>query len=351
MVLLSFGTVHASDDTASLSNDIKSEDVIARNSNYNKSRFAKCRGGRTTGNVGGSFSLTNQEGIRVTDIDVIDKPSLIYFGYTFSPDLSVQDTYRNVAAVTILEEYGLEVIPIFITVDPLRDTPELLKQFTDYMHPKMVGLTGSLDEIKKVADKYRVYFKKQNTDDRENYLVDHTTFTYLVLPEIGFVDFFKRELTAKHLAKNVSCFTNYVKQLLKSNKCEYCNLGEADLQGVNLTSAYLKGGDLENVNLQGANLTGVDLRYANLTGANLQGANLTNANLTGANLQRADLTGANLEGANLTGAILQFTNLTGANFRYAVLKKVKSEGAILINTIRPDGKVIDMVFGETNLND
>ena len=174
--------------------------------NNNGNGFSKCRAGQVAGNIGGSFSLINEDGIVVTDIDVIKRPSLIYFGYTFCPDICPLDTYRNAEAVTLLEEDGYDVTPIFITFDPVRDTPEVLKQFTDYMHPKMVGLTGSIDEIKKVAKKYRVYFKKQNTDDPENYLVDHTAFTYLVLPEIGFVDFFRRELTAEQLAEKVSCF-------------------------------------------------------------------------------------------------------------------------------------------------
>ena len=174
--------------------------------NNNGNGFSKCRAGQVAGNIGGSFSLINEDGIEVTDIDVIKRPSLIYFGYTFCPDICPLDTYRNAEAVTLLEEDGYDVTPIFITFDPVRDTPEVLKQFTDYMHPKMVGLTGSIDEIKKVAKKYRVYFKKQNTDDPENYLVDHTAFTYLVLPEIGFVDFFRRELTAEQLAEKVSCF-------------------------------------------------------------------------------------------------------------------------------------------------
>ena len=72
----------------------------------------------------------------------------------------------------------------------------------------MIGLTGSIEQIKNVAKKYRVYFKKQNNGDLENYVVDHTAFTYLVLPEIGFVDFFRRDLTAKQLADKVSCFMN-----------------------------------------------------------------------------------------------------------------------------------------------
>ena len=70
----------------------------------------------------------------------------------------------------------------------------------------MIALTGSVEQIKKITKKYRVYYKKQNNDDQQNYLIDHTAFTYLVLPEIGFVDFFRRELTAEQLADKVACF-------------------------------------------------------------------------------------------------------------------------------------------------
>ena len=70
----------------------------------------------------------------------------------------------------------------------------------------MIALTGSVEQIEKITKKYRVYYKKQNNDDQQNYLIDHTAFTYLVLPEIGFVDFFRRELTAEQLADKVACF-------------------------------------------------------------------------------------------------------------------------------------------------
>ena len=179
--------------------------LISRNS---EGGYANCRGGQVAGNIGGSFSLINQDGIIVSDKDIINEPSLIYFGYTFCPDICPLDSFRNAEAVTILEESGYSVTPIFITFDPERDTAQVLKQFTSYMHPKMIGLTGSIDQIKNVAKKYRVYFKKQNNGDLENYVVDHTAFTYLVLPEIGFVDFFRRDLTAKQLADKVSCFMN-----------------------------------------------------------------------------------------------------------------------------------------------
>ena len=168
--------------------------------------FAECRGGQVAGNIGGSFSLINQDGLVVTDIDVIKEPSLFYFGYTFCPDICPLDTYRNVEAVRILDKKGFSVTPIFVTFDPQRDTTEVLKEFSDFMHPKMIALTGSDEQIKKITKKYRVYYKKQNNDDQQNYLIDHTAFTYLVLPEIGFVDFFRRELTAEQLADKVACF-------------------------------------------------------------------------------------------------------------------------------------------------
>ena len=168
--------------------------------------YAECRGGQVAGNIGGSFSLINQDGFEVTDVDVIKEPSLIYFGYTFCPDICPLDTYRNVEAVRILEKKGYSVTPIFITFDPQRDTTEVIKEFSNFMHPKMIGLTGSVEQIRKITSKYRVYYKKQNDEDQQNYLVDHTAFTYLVLPEIGFMDFFRRDLTAEQLADKVACF-------------------------------------------------------------------------------------------------------------------------------------------------
>ena len=168
--------------------------------------YAECRGGQVAGNIGGSFSLINQDGFEVTDVDVIKEPSLIYFGYTFCPDICPLDTYRNVEAVRILEKKGYSVTPIFITFDPQRDTTDVIKEFSNFMHPKMIGLTGSVEQIRKITSKYRVYYKKQNDEDQQNYLVDHTAFTYLVLPEIGFMDFFRRDLTAEQLADKVACF-------------------------------------------------------------------------------------------------------------------------------------------------
>lgn len=169
-------------------------------------RFAQCRGGAVGGDIGGPFTLVNGQGQTVTERDVITKPSLVYFGYTFCPDVCPLDNARNAEAVDILEERGFDVTPVFISVDPERDTPDVVRDFAANHHPKMIGLTGSPEQIKAASQAYKTFFRKQNSDDPDYYLVDHSTFTYLVLPETGFVDFFKRDDTAEQMAERTACF-------------------------------------------------------------------------------------------------------------------------------------------------
>lgn len=171
--------------------------------------FAQCRMGAVAGGtsaIGGPFELVSETGETVTDKDVITEPSLLYFGYTFCPDVCPLDTARNAEAVTILEERGQIVQPVFISIDADRDTPETMKEFTDIMHPRMLGLTGSAEQVKAASQAYRTYFKKQDDGDPEYFLIDHSTFSYLVLPEYGFVEYFKRDLTPEQMADRVGCF-------------------------------------------------------------------------------------------------------------------------------------------------
>lgn len=168
--------------------------------------FAQCRGGQVGGgDIGGPFTLVDETGATVTDADVLSKPSLIYFGYTFCPDVCPLDAARNAEAVDILEEWGIDVTPVFISVDPERDTPEVMAEFTEYLHPRMVGLTGSPDQIRQASQAYKTFYRKQDGDP-DYYLVDHSTFTYLTLPGVGFVDFFRREDTPDQMAQRVACF-------------------------------------------------------------------------------------------------------------------------------------------------
>ncbi|MGI3209882.1 SCO family protein [Roseovarius tibetensis] len=173
-------------------------------------QFAQCRASNVAGGsaqIGGPFELVDETGTIVTDADVIDKPTLIYFGYTFCPDVCPLDAARNAAAVDILEDRGEIVKPVFISVDPARDTPEVLAEFTDYLHPRMLGLTGSPEQVRAASQAYRTYYKAQKSDGEDDYyLVDHSTMTYLTLPGHGFVDFFRRDASAEQMADRVQCF-------------------------------------------------------------------------------------------------------------------------------------------------
>lgn len=171
-------------------------------------KFAQCRTSKVAGGgaIGGPFALTDENNRRVTDKDILTKPSLVYFGYTYCPDVCPTDTARNAEAVDAIEEMGYEVTPVFISVDPGRDTPEVLKEWTDYIHPRMIGLTGTPEEIKSVAKEYKTYFKLPDDITDEYYLVDHMTQTYLMLPNEGFVEFFSRDNTPEEIAKTTACF-------------------------------------------------------------------------------------------------------------------------------------------------
>jgi protein SCO1/2 len=169
--------------------------------------FADCRGSTVGGgDIGGPFTLVDETGATVTDKDVLTKPSLVYFGYTFCPDICPLDSARNADAVDILAEQGFDVTPVFITIDPARDTPEVVASFTENLHPKMIGLTGSEEQVKAASAAYKTYFRKQASEDPDFYLMDHSTFTYLVLPQTGFVEFFRRDDTAEQMAERTACF-------------------------------------------------------------------------------------------------------------------------------------------------
>ncbi|AOZ67959.1 SCO family protein [Rhodobacter xanthinilyticus] len=171
--------------------------------------FAQCRRGvaPAAGQIGGAFTLVNQDGKTVTDADVITKPSLVYFGYTYCPDVCPLDNARNAEAVTLLDERGYDVQPVFISVDTDRDTPETMREFAAMLHPKMIGLTGSPEQISAASKAYRTYFKVQDPGDPYT-LIDHSTQSYLVFPKLGFVEFFNRDTTAEEMTESVACFVD-----------------------------------------------------------------------------------------------------------------------------------------------
>ncbi|UYV37291.1 SCO family protein [Rhodobacteraceae bacterium D3-12] len=173
-------------------------------------KYAQCRSTKVAGEaaIGGPFNLIDENGKPVTEKDVIDEPTLVYFGYTFCPDVCPLDNQRNVEAIEILEKGGMSVKPVFISIDPARDTPEVLRDFTDNLHDRMLGLTGTEEQVRAASKAYRTYFKKQEPEpgDEEFYLVDHSTLSYLMFPGEGMIELFRRDMGPDDMAKQIGCF-------------------------------------------------------------------------------------------------------------------------------------------------
>jgi protein SCO1 len=137
--------------------------------------------------LGGPFALTNQDGQIVRNTDFAGRWRLIYFGYGFCPDVCPTDLALLGRGLTAFEAQtpalGKKVAPIFITIDPQRDTPAVLKPFVAAFHPRLVGLTGTPAQIAAVTRAYGVYAKRMETGDAENYLMDHSAMVYLFDPD------------------------------------------------------------------------------------------------------------------------------------------------------------------------
>jgi len=157
--------------------------------------------------IGGPFELTDHTGKTVTDKDFRGKYMLVYFGYTYCPDVCPTSLAIIADALDQLTPAQLEkVVPIFISVDPDRDTVQALADFVPNFHDKLVGLTGTPEQIKAVGRAYKAYFAKVNEDDPDgNYLMDHSSFTYLMGPDGKYVTHFSHgtppEVMAKRLAE------------------------------------------------------------------------------------------------------------------------------------------------------
>jgi len=154
--------------------------------------------------VGGPFSLIDHNGKRVTDKDFRGRYMLVYFGYTFCPDVCPQGLQVISAALDKIGPKAKRVAPIFITVDPERDTLEYLKPYIESFHPSFVGLTGTSAEIGEVARAYRVYYKLQKEDATStDYLVDHTSIVYLMDPDGAFVTHFSHATSVDAMAEKL----------------------------------------------------------------------------------------------------------------------------------------------------
>ena len=136
--------------------------------------------------IGGAFSLTGTDGRTVTDRDFAGKYRLVYFGYTFCPDVCPVDLQAIGQAMRTLEEdapaLAAKVQPIFITTDPERDTPAVMRDYVAAFHPRLVGLTGTPEQIRAVERRYGVVSSKREEEGASDYLVDHSRIALLFGP-------------------------------------------------------------------------------------------------------------------------------------------------------------------------
>jgi cytochrome oxidase Cu insertion factor (SCO1/SenC/PrrC family) len=155
------------------------------------------------GLVGGPFELVDQTGKKRTDADFRGKLLLVYFGYTYCPDVCPTDLLQISLAVDELGSAGVDMQPLFISVDPDRDTTTVLAQYVPMFHPRLMGLTGTSAQIRAVADAYKAYYAKYSPPDGGVYLIDHTGFIYLMGRSGEYLGFFPPGTSADRMVEIV----------------------------------------------------------------------------------------------------------------------------------------------------
>ncbi|KAH7652742.1 protein SCO1/2 protein [Dioscorea alata] len=162
--------------------------------------------------IGGPFKLFDMDNRAVTESDLRGNWTLIYFGYTSCPDVGPEEVRKMANVIDILETaHNLEITPVFITIDPQRDTPAQLLAYLKEFHPKIIGLTGPIDAIRQIAQEYRVFFKKVD-EEGQDYLVQCSKNMYLLDPNMDVVRFFGAEYAPEQLANEI------VKEAQKTSK-------------------------------------------------------------------------------------------------------------------------------------
>jgi cytochrome oxidase Cu insertion factor (SCO1/SenC/PrrC family) len=153
--------------------------------------------------LGGPFSLTNHLGQRISNDDFKGKLMLLYFGYSYCPDLCPSELSTMTKALDLLGDKINDIQPIFVTIDPKRDNQELLKNYVGLFHPKLMGLYGNDQELNEAFDHYKIYAAKTEDKGGDDYLMDHSTFTYLVGRDGKLISMFRLGTPATEMAKEI----------------------------------------------------------------------------------------------------------------------------------------------------
>jgi cytochrome oxidase Cu insertion factor (SCO1/SenC/PrrC family) len=153
--------------------------------------------------TGRAFALVDHTGVRRSLGDFRGKLVVLYFGYTSCPDVCSIDLFYIAEMVRGFGTTGDQIQPVFITIDPERDTPDDLKRYIPYFHPRFIGLTGSAEEIRGVADQYKVYFAKAPVSGSPNYMMNHSANILLLDRQGKFLGSFRSGTKAGRLTEGI----------------------------------------------------------------------------------------------------------------------------------------------------
>ena len=155
--------------------------------------------------IGGPFTLVDQDGRTVTDDSFRGKYMLVYFGFTYCPDVCPTSLARNAAALDLLGDQADKVVPILISIDPDRDSPEKMKAYIAAFDPRLIGLTGTQEQVKAAAHAYKVFYMRAPKPGgaADTYSVDHSTFTYLMGPDGRLLRFYRHTQSPEEIAADL----------------------------------------------------------------------------------------------------------------------------------------------------
>ncbi len=158
---------------------------------------------RSDSAIGGDFTLTDQDARTFSLHDLAGKVVLLSFGYTYCPDVCPLTLSISARVVEDLAERGRDVVPVFISLDPKRDSPEVLAKYVRYFHPRMIGLTGTPEQLARVAAQYNARFTLQGDAQGDRYTLDHTANLYLIDPSGAVAAIVPYGLPAEHIVRQV----------------------------------------------------------------------------------------------------------------------------------------------------
>lgn len=155
--------------------------------------------------IGGPYALTDHTGTPRTDQDYADQYKLIYFGFTYCPAICPTELAKISAVMTKLPpEITQNIQPIFITIDPERDTQNVMKDYVSLFHPKLIGLTGTTDQIKHVKKQYRVFAKKVEDESLSEYTMDHSSYIYFMSPEDTLLGMYRMKDEVDYIIQDIT---------------------------------------------------------------------------------------------------------------------------------------------------